>query len=118
MQKKKTTNKQSSKELNQHRDGVLLEYMSTKFDLLLEGQQALHNKIDTNHEEFREFKKEVDFKFEAVFGQFDEIRSEFKDVHSELHVIRNELKGDVHRDEFLLLEHRVEKLEHNNKNKK
>jgi hypothetical protein len=68
-----------------------------KFEVVLDGQKALDKKIDKNHEEFREFKKEVDYKFEVVLD--------------ELHIIRNELKEKIGRDEFVLLEKRVAALE-------
>jgi len=77
--------------------GVVLEHIDSKLDLVVEGQQALDQKIDKNHGEFREFRDEVNYKFGIVFD--------------ELHLIRNELKEKVSRDEFLMLEKRVIRLE-------
>lgn len=84
--------------------GVILEDIDSKLDLVVEGYQALDKKIDKNHAEFREFKGEVNYKFNVVFGKFDE-------VTDELRLIRNELKEKVSRDEFLVLEKRVTALE-------
>ena len=95
-----------------------MEDIDSKLDLVLEGHKALDVKIDKNHEEFREFRKEVNYKFEVVFEKFDEIDVQFKnvdaqfgDVKDELHIIRNELKEKIGRDEFVLLEKRVMALE-------
>ena len=81
--------------------GVVLEDIDSKLDLVLEGHQALDVKIDKNHQEFQEFRSEVNYKFEIVFD--------------ELHLIRNELKEKVSRDEFALLEKRVMTLEKSRK---
>lgn len=86
---------------NKNKKGVILEDIDSKLDLVLEGHRALDIKIDKNHEEFREFRKAVDYKFEVVFD--------------ELHIIRNELKEKVGRDEFVLLEKRVIALEKSKK---
>ena len=77
--------------------GVILENIDSKLDLVVEGQQALDHKIDTNHGEFRDFRKEVDFKFGVVFD--------------ELRLVRNDLKEKVGRDEFAVLEKRLAHLE-------
>jgi hypothetical protein len=77
--------------------GVLLEHMDSKLDIVVEAHTALDRKIDSNHVEFREFQKEVSYKFEMVFD--------------ELHLIRNDLKEKVGRDEFTALEKRVAHLE-------
>ncbi len=86
------------------RFGVVLENIDSKLDLVVEGHKALDKKIDSNHHEFKEFKKEVNYKFDVVFERFD-------DVTDELRLIRNELKEKVGRDEFLNLEKRVIKME-------
>lgn len=77
--------------------GVILENIDSKIDIVVEGQQALDKKIDKNHQEFQEFRKKVDYKFEVVLD--------------ELHLIRNDLKEKVGRDEFIFLEKRVAVLE-------
>lgn len=81
--------------------GVVLEDIDSKLDLVVEGVETLDKKTDKHHEEFQEFRKEVDYKFEIVFD--------------ELRLIRNELKEKVGRDEFALLEKRVMALEKSRK---
>ncbi|PIU99279.1 hypothetical protein COS59_00545 [Candidatus Wolfebacteria bacterium CG03_land_8_20_14_0_80_36_15] len=81
--------------------GVVLENIDSKLDLVVEGHQALDKKIDTNHQEFKEFRGEVNYKFGVVLD--------------ELRLIRNELKEKVGRDEFALLEKRVMALEKSRK---
>ncbi len=70
--------------------------------MVVEGVGILDKKIDRHYGEFQEFRKEVDYKFELVFDEF--------------HLIRNELKEKVGRDEFTLLEKRVMALEKSRKN--
>jgi len=88
--------------------GVILEDIDSKLDLVVEGHKGLDKKIDKNYQELQEFRDEVNYKFEVVFGKFD-------DVTNELRVIRNELKEKVGRDEFILLEKRVMVLEKSRK---
>ncbi|MCL5071661.1 MAG: hypothetical protein M1308_12325 [Actinobacteria bacterium] len=99
MVKKKSIKKQLFS--SERHFGVVLEDIDSKLDLVVEGHKALDIKIDENHEEFREFRKEVNYKFELVFD--------------ELHLIRNELKEKISRDEFTLLEKRVMALEKSRK---
>lgn len=89
--------KKSKKQIGNRQFGVVLENIDSKLDLVVEGQKGLDKKIDKNHEELKEFRSEVNYKFEVVFD--------------ELRLIRNELKEKVGRDEFALLEKRVIKLE-------
>lgn len=91
--------------------GVVLEHIDSKLDLVVEGHRALDRKIDKNHEEFKEFRQEVNYKFEVVFEKFRDVDSKLESIGSELHVVRNELKEKVGRDEFVLLEKRVSALE-------
>ncbi|MBI3638496.1 hypothetical protein HY227_02020 [Candidatus Wolfebacteria bacterium] len=88
--------KQNTKD-ETRRFGGVLENIDSKLDLVVEGQEALSEKMDKNHQEFKEFRDEVNYKFEVVFD--------------ELRIIRNELKEKISRDEFSLLEKRVIKLE-------
>ncbi len=111
---KKETNKKQLSSPESH-FGVILEHIDSKLDLVVEGHQALDKKIDKNHLEFQEFRNEVNYKFELVFGEFDEIDAQFNNVKDELHIIRNELKEKVGRDEFTLLEKRVMALEKSRK---
>ena len=76
---------------------VTLESVDSKIDLVLEGFHALDVKIDKNHNESMEFKEEMNYKFGLTLEQ--------------LGIIRNDLKQKVGRDEFVLLEKRVERLE-------
>ncbi|OGG42130.1 hypothetical protein A3A21_01955 [Candidatus Jorgensenbacteria bacterium RIFCSPLOWO2_01_FULL_45_25b] len=80
-----------------HTFTVVLENINSKLDLVLDGHQVLDKKITDLHEEVGEFKAEVSYKFDVVID--------------ELHIIRNELKEKVGRDEFVLLEKRVRVLE-------
>ena len=95
----KLKNNEMNEELNieERRFGVILEDMDDKLNLIIDGHQALNKKIDNNHKEFQEFRGEVNYKFGVVFD--------------ELHLIRNELKEKVSRDEFIVLEKRVATLE-------
>ncbi len=102
MAKKETGEKQVS--VPERHFGVVLEDINSKLDLVVEGVGVLDRKIDKNHEEFKEFRKEVNYKFEVVFEKF-------ASVESELHIIRNDLKEKIGRDEFLFLEKRVTALE-------
>ncbi|MBI5147973.1 MAG: hypothetical protein HZA37_02370 [Parcubacteria group bacterium] len=95
MIKKKINKKQPSP--SERHFGVVLEDIDSKLDLVVGGVGILDKKIDRHYGEFQEFRNEVDYKFEAVFD--------------ELHLIRNELKEKVGRDEFLALEKRVIALE-------
>ncbi len=123
--------------------GVILEDIDAKLYLVLEGHQSLDIKIDKNHQEFQEFREEVNYKFDVVFEKFDEIdirfknidirfdaidirfkdvdarfdnvEAEFKNVKDELRVIHDELKEKPGRDEFTLLEKRTMALEKSRK---
>lgn len=77
--------------------GVVLEHMDSQFQLVFEGQQGLQKQIDVVGTDVKDLRKEMDYKFEVVFD--------------ELHLIRNELKEKVGRDEFTVLEKRVLRLE-------
>jgi len=132
MAKKKLTKKTVDRPLSERHFGVILEDIDSKLDLVVEGQGALDVKIDKVDEKLEDFKKEVNYKFDIVFEKFDEVDQKFDEVDQkfdevdqrfdevdqrfdevtdELHVIRNELKEKVGRDEFVLLEKRVAALE-------
>lgn len=83
---------------------VLLESMDSKIDAVLEDRKTLNEKINRHYGEFQEFRKEVDYKFEVVFKKFDEITDE-------IHLIHNDSKEKVSRDEFIVLEKKVLILE-------
>ena len=86
--------KKLDKKYEARREGVLLEDLDSKLDLVLEGHSGLDKKIDNLRGEMNERFKEVDYKFEVVFEQ--------------LHLIRNE---KISRDEFVALEKKVLMLE-------
>ena len=132
MAKKKLTKKTVDRPLSERHFGVILEDIDSKLNLVVEGQGALDVKIDKVDEKLEDFKKEVNYKFDIVFEKFDEVDQKFDEVDQrfdevdqrfdevdqrfdevtdELHVIRNELKEKVGRDEFVLLEKRVAALE-------
>ncbi|MBU1159893.1 hypothetical protein KKD04_01775 [Patescibacteria group bacterium] len=92
----KKSNKKDSNNEGQYTN-VLLENMDSKIDIILEGHQVLDKKIDDLRIGMDERFNEVDYKFGMVFD--------------ELHLIRNELKEKVSRDEFFVLEKRVAALE-------
>lgn len=111
MAKKKLLKKAIAAPLSERHFGVVLENIDSKLDLVVEGQGALDVKIDKVDEKLEDFRKEVNYKFDVVFEKFDEIDTQFSDVKDELHIIRNELKEKIGRDEFILLEKRVAALE-------
>jgi len=92
-----------------------------KFDIVFEKFDEVDQKFDKVDQKFDEvdqkFDKvdqkfdEVDQRFDEVDQRFDEVDQRFDEVTDELHVIRNELKEKVGRDEFVLLEKRVAALE-------
>ena len=94
-----TKNKESKKKIVvAGRDvGIVLESIDSKLDLVVEGHIALDVKIDKVDKKLEDFRSEVNYKFDVVFD--------------ELHLIRNELKEKVGRDEFSVLEKRVMALE-------
>jgi len=114
MIKKNKINKNQSP-VSERQFGVVLEDIDSKLDLVLEGHQVLDKKIEDFRKKVDERFNEVDYKFEVVFEKFDEIDVQFSDVKDELHIIRNELKEKVGRDEFVLLEKRVMALEKSKK---
>ena len=77
--------------------GVILESMDSKLDAVLEGHHVLDKKIDKVDKKVDDLKTEMNYKFDIVFD--------------ELHIIRNELKEKIGREEFVLLEKRVMALE-------
>lgn len=95
--KKAKKTKQAQKKSLDINVGALIENFDSKLDLVVEGHRGLSNKIDGLGEEINERFNEVDYKFETVFD--------------ELHLIQNELKEKISRDEFLVLQKRVITLE-------
>ncbi|MEK7146815.1 MAG: hypothetical protein AAB772_01005 [Patescibacteria group bacterium] len=109
--------------------GVILEDIDSKLDLVVEGHQVLDKKIDGVDAKVDNLQKEMNYKFDVVFEKFGEIDQrfeqvdqrfeqidqQFSEVKDELHLIRNDLKEKVSRDEFVLLEKRVAILERSKK---
>jgi len=81
--------------------GVVLESIDSKLDLVVEGHRTLDKKIDKVDKKVDDLRGEMNYKFDSVFD--------------ELHLIRNELKEKIGRDEFLFLERRVIALERTSK---
>ena len=81
-----------------------MESLDSKLDLILESHDALGVKVDSNHKEFQDFRKEVN-------GRFGEVDYKLELIFGELGLIKNDLKQKVGRDEFVLLEKRVSHLE-------
>lgn len=96
-QKQLLTKKLIKKTSHERQFGVLLEDIDSKLDLVVEGQGVLDKKIDKVDKKVNDLHEEMNYKFEVVFD--------------ELHLIRNELKEKVGRDEFIILEKRVTALE-------
>ncbi len=108
--------------------GTVLEDINDKFDFLVESHSALDAKIDKNHGEFKEFRKEVNFKFDLISKRFDGVDKNFKVVFEYLSKIDDEVqsiklelkeiklelnkKADLNRLE--ILEKRVKELEKSN----
>ncbi len=89
--------KNNNSALSERHFGVILESMDSKLNLVVEGHQVLDKKIEDFRKETNNRFNEMDYKFDIVFD--------------ELHLIRNDLKEKVGRDEFVLLEKRVMALE-------
>ncbi len=109
-----------------HYFGALLENMDSKIDVILEGHQVLDKKIGDLDEKFDKKISGLDEKFESLNEKVDsldekfgkkiedfrkEVNYKFDIVFGELHLIRNDLKEKVGRDEFVFLEKRVAILE-------
>lgn len=90
-------NNQQSKDPKSRGDGVILEHIDSKLDLVLEGQGGLSDRIDHVDGKVEHLQKEMNYRFDTVFD--------------ELRLIRNELKEKVSRDEFVVLEKRLAHLE-------
>ena len=111
---KKKINKKHLSSSERH-SGVVLEDIDSKLDLVIEGHQGLDKKIDIVDKKVDSLHEEMDYKFGIVFEKFDKIDTQFSDVKDELHIIRNELKEKISRDEFSFLEKRVMALEKSRK---
>lgn len=95
--KEKISEKQKQESFSERQLGVILENIDSKLDLVVEGHQVLDKKIDRVDDNVGGLREEMNYKFGVVFD--------------ELHLIRNELKEKISRDEFIFLEKRVTALE-------
>lgn len=96
---RKLTKKPNTKRSPEHKFGVLMENIESQLKLVAEGHGILANSVNRLREEMNERFSVVDQKFDIVFD--------------ELHLIHNELKEKISRDEFVVLEKRVTVLERN-----
>lgn len=96
--------KNNKQKYSTHDFGVIVEHFESKLDLVVEGNQMLDQKIET-------LRGDMSAGFKAVDQKFDIVHEQFNAVFDELHLIRNDLKEKVSRDEFVVLEKRVMALE-------
>jgi len=117
---KKQQNKKTQKPTLKYL-GVMLERMDSRIEIVLEGHAVLDGKIDVLDQKVETIDQKfgiklgtLNDKIDAVNGGVEDIKTEmnckFDLVFDELHIIKNELKEKVGRDEFVLLEKRVSML--------
>jgi uncharacterized protein YoxC len=58
------------------RQGVMIEHLDTKIEVLIDGYGALDKKIEDFRDEVNGKFKEIDYKFEAVFEDVGVLRKE------------------------------------------
>ncbi|MBI4691825.1 MAG: hypothetical protein HY773_00020 [Candidatus Terrybacteria bacterium] len=97
MIKKKKAVKKNLNTNEQNYVEVLLEDINSKFDFLVDSHQFLNQKVDT-----------LDQKVDALDFSLNQ---KIDVIAEEIHLIRNDLKEKISRDEFILLEKRVIFLE-------
>ena len=128
---KKKINKKSSS-LSEQQFGVVLDNIDSKIDLVLEGHKSLDVKIDKNHEEFREFRNDTQFRFKTLIEMtakntedITKLQTNVSDIREmtakntedigmmkmDLHIIKDDLKEKISREEFKIIEKRVDLLE-------
>ena len=90
----------TKKEEDRDQYTVVLEDLSSQFKVFGEDLGSVRQDLDS-------IRKKGDATFEAV----GELKEDMADVKEELHIIRNELKEKIGRDEFVALENRVKRLE-------
>jgi len=82
---------------SKRKEGVLLEDLDSKLDLVLDGHKVLDKKIDGLGKELQEFKKDTKYKLDLIIKEIKEIKDKLDKV--------------IYRPELEALEKRVEKLE-------
>ena len=106
---------------------VLLEEMNSNLKLILEDHTGLNKKIDENHKEFQEFRKEnqdsfqkvfkfrkeTEDSFKTVFKYLFKIDDEIQSIKSKLNQIKSELKNKADLALLKTLEKIIKKLEIN-----
>ena len=91
---KKTKLKPRSRvEVIENQNGVILERMEHKFDLLSEGFSVLDRKIDNDQKEFREFRNETNNNFKTLFKFRNETNDNFKVSFEYLSKIDDEIQS-------------------------
>lgn len=80
--------------------GVYMEHIDERFDIVIEGQKALAERLDR-----------LEIQVAALEERMDRMEADIAWLKSEVREIRRELKNKVNRHEFLALEKRVTKLE-------
>ncbi len=92
---------------------VILEDMNSKFDIIIEGHQSLHGKIDSVKTELKEDIKGLDAKIEFVHSSLSKrindvesnLKGEIREVKDEIRVIGDRL--DDHEERIDLIEKRA-----------
>ncbi|MBI2514768.1 hypothetical protein HYV91_01075 [Candidatus Wolfebacteria bacterium] len=135
MIKKRTKNKKESTASERH-FGVILEDIDSKLDLVVEGHAALDTKFTKKFDEVNEKldeHTEILNEHTRILGEHTRILGEHggkidsitemvvkntEDIEvmkMDLHIIKNDLKEKIGRDEFSVLERRVATLERSRK---
>ena len=118
---KNSIKKKSVKKLTDNQFGVILEDINGKFDVLVEGQKVLFEKVDkleTGQEVlFEKFDKvetgldRVENKLDAVENRLGGVEDKLDGVESDVSEIKHKLCQKVDVEDFQKLEKRVVKLE-------
>ena len=90
---------------------VIAESINEKFEVIIEGQQALNQKFDKLEENLDEFKEETGSNFKTIFGYLIKIDDEITEIKEELKNIRKDLLNEAEVARVEKLEFRVTYLE-------
>ncbi len=104
---------------------VVLEDMNSKMDLLVDGykvldekndraHQELSGKIDSNHQEFLNFRKETNDNFKIVFEYLSRIDDELHNLKIEIKELKNSLSKKADLERLDDMEKRVINVEKDN----
>ena len=78
---------------------VILEDMNSKFDIIIEGHQSLHGKIDSVRTELKEDMKgldaKIDFVHRSLSKKIDQVDLKIDDVESNLKGEIREVKDEI-----------------------